>query len=91
MKNSIMFDKVRSILASTLNTIPMEEIRMNSQLKDDLGLDSMTSLTFLMALEDSIEGFVVDPDTLDVKDLVDVESISQYVESQLERNNRNVA
>lgn len=91
MQYEVLVKTVKEILAKTLNTIPAEEIHMTSKLKEDLGLDSMSSLTFLMALEDNINGFLVDPDTLDTSNLDNVESITQYVSSQLQRNLANVA
>ncbi len=59
------------------------DVHINSKLKDDLGLDSMSSLTFLMALEDNIDGFVVNPDNLEVEHLTTVETIANYVNQQL--------
>jgi acyl carrier protein len=72
-------EQVKKTLAETLNLKSTESIQMHTSLKDDLGLDSMSSLTFLMALEDNIDGFVVDADTLDVDHLASVESITGYV------------
>jgi hypothetical protein len=43
----------------------------------------MTSLSFLMALEDNIKGFIVNADTLDVEHLTSVESITSYVMQSL--------
>lgn len=86
MENNIIVEKVRNVLATTLNSISLDEIGLKSKLKEDLGLDSMSSLTFLMALEDNIEGFLVDPDTLDARDLENVESISLYVAKQLKKD-----
>ena len=91
MQRRIIREKVKSILAKTINTLSISDISNQSKLKDDLGLDSMSSLTFLMALEDDIDGFLVDPDTLDTSHLEDVESISEYVESQMQRKLQNVA
>ncbi len=91
MQQSVIFEKVKHVLVKTLNTTAPDEIQKNSNLKNDLGLDSMSSLTFLMALEDNIDGFIVDPDTLSAGHLENVESISQYVASQLDRNVEHVA
>lgn len=85
MENNLIIDKVKNVLASILNVVSLDEVGPHSKLKEDLGLDSMSSLTFLMALEDNITGFLVDPDTLDAKDLENVETISRYVENQLKR------
>jgi acyl carrier protein len=56
---------------------------MESRLKDDLGLDSMSTLSFLMSLEDNLPGFAVDPDTLDANHLETVASVMEYVSSEM--------
>jgi acyl carrier protein len=71
--------KIKTVLMNTLNLSSIETIHGASKLKDDLGLDSMSSLTFLLALEDSINGFKVDPDTLEMEDLATLDSITNYV------------
>lgn len=75
--------KVKSTLIEVLNLKKETNISDQSKLKDDLGLDSMSSLTFLMKLEENIDGFVVDPETLEMSDLETISSIAQYVLSQL--------
>ena len=82
MKKELL-EKVKLTLAEILNINSLNEIKDNSKLKDDLGLDSMSSLTFLMALEDKITGFVVDPDNLEMEDLETVISITEYVYRQI--------
>lgn len=73
-------------LAKTLKISDLGKVKTSDKLKDDLGLDSMSSLTFLMELEDLITGFSVDPDTLDGDSLATVSSITQYVEKQIHAN-----
>jgi acyl carrier protein len=87
MKTNIM-QKVKSALIEVLNLTQEVEISAQSKLKDDLGLDSMSSLTFLMTLEENIGGFVVDPDVLEMSDLDTVMSIVRYVENQIGDNSR---
>lgn len=70
-------------LAKTLKISDSSAIKTSDKLKDDLGLDSMSSLTFLMELEDLVAGFNVDPDTLDGESLATVSSIAHYVERQI--------
>jgi acyl carrier protein len=78
-------------LAETLNIKDLNSIKLNANLKDDLGLDSMSSLTFLMRLEEAVPGFIVDPDTLDSQSFATIASITQYVDSQLINNNHEAA
>ena len=75
--------KVKEALASALNFSDISTIESNHHLKKDLQLDSMSSLMFLMKLEESIHGFIVDPETLQMKDLETVSSIVKYVNLQL--------
>ena len=91
MNTDLILEKVKQVLVKTLGVETSDSIKLTSKLKEELGLDSMSSLTFLMALEDDIAGFMVDPETLDASHLEDVNSITQYVALQLERNLDNVA
>lgn len=78
MRNEIVL-KIKSALRKTLNLGASENIVATTKLKEDLGLDSMSSLTFLLALEESISGFTVNPDTLEMEDLATLTSITNYV------------
>lgn len=84
--NDAIYLKVKQILSDTLKNLSADAIQPESKLKEELGLDSMSSLTFLMALEDNIQGFVIDPQTLEMDHLISVSTITQYIELQLERN-----
>jgi acyl carrier protein len=74
---------VKNALAETLNFSNISTIESTHRLKDDLQLDSMSSLMFLMKLEESIEGFYVDPETLKMKDLETVSSVTNYINTQI--------
>ncbi|OGT45646.1 MAG: hypothetical protein A3E82_09135 [Gammaproteobacteria bacterium RIFCSPHIGHO2_12_FULL_38_11] len=74
---------VKNALASTLNLSNNLCINSNAYLKEDLQLDSMSSLMFLMRLEESIEGFFVDPETIEMRDLETVSSVINYVDMQV--------
>lgn len=74
---------VKKALVSALNYADFDEISSDSHLKNDLQLDSMSSLMFLMKLEETIEGFYVDPETLEMQDLETVKTIVNYVDLQL--------
>lgn len=74
---------VKKALASILNFSDENSITIDQRLREDLQLDSMSSLMFLMKLEENIQGFFVDPETLEMKDLETVSSIIQYVNLQL--------
>ena len=74
---------VKNALASALSFSNTESINISSHLKNDLQLDSMSSLMFLMKLEETIDGFYVDPETLEMRDLETVNTIVNYIDMQL--------
>lgn len=74
---------VKNALVSALNLKDDHLISMESYLKQDLQLDSMSSIMFLMRLEETIHGFFVDPETLEMRDLETVKSVVKYVDMQL--------
>jgi acyl carrier protein len=76
---------VLQVLAEITRDEAVLGMNLSTSLREDLGIDSMTSLTFLMALEDRIPGFVVDPATLEVEHFRTIGSICSYVRDQLAR------
>jgi acyl carrier protein len=80
---SEIITQVKEALAKTLNLSSAAEIDSNAKLKEEYGLDSMTSLTFLIALEDLIPGFFVNPDTLEPEYLETAKSVAAYIEKEL--------
>lgn len=84
MLNTIDLEKaVKIALAKTLSLSDTASIAMHHNLRSDLQLDSMSSLMFLMKLEENIEGFLVDPDTLEMRHLETVSSVVNYVNQQM--------
>ena len=82
---------VKKALAEILKISDLESIQLESKLRDDLGLDSMSSLTFLIALEESIAGFNVNPDTLETNHLETVASIVDYVLQEIAKESTSTA
>ncbi len=82
-----MKSKVFEIVCQSIREILHLEkdcnISLHSKLKEDLGLDSMSTLSFLMSLEENLDGFVVDPDTLDANHLETIETVINYVNSEI--------
>lgn len=72
---------VAEILRETLNVPESKLIRADTHLRDDLGLDSLNSVEVLVALEDAIPGFSVNPDTIRPQDFHTVETLAAYVEA----------
>ncbi|MCX7120547.1 MAG: acyl carrier protein [Gammaproteobacteria bacterium] len=81
---------VKNALASTLHFLDTTSIHFDHTLKEDLQLDSMSSLMFLMKLEETIDNFLVDPETLEMRDLETVSSVINYVDMQLLSREKNV-
>ena len=75
--------QVKNALASTLNLSSIALIDSHARLREDLQLDSMSSLMFLMKLEENIKGFFVDPETLEMRDLETVSSVVNYINLQM--------
>ncbi|PIZ04947.1 MAG: hypothetical protein COY58_01390 [Gammaproteobacteria bacterium CG_4_10_14_0_8_um_filter_38_16] len=74
---------VKKALAESLNFSDIASIKTDDHLRDDLQMDSMSSLMFLMKLEENIEGFFVDPETLQMRDLETVSSVVNYINIQM--------
>ena len=83
-------NSVKSALASTLRLNDISSIHLHQNLRKDLQLDSMGSLMFLMKLEECIDGFFVDPETLETKDLETVSSVVRYIQLQMNGKKENV-
>ena len=73
-----MFEKVQTILAKQLR-IPAEKIRPESQIKKDLGADSLDILQLLMRIEDQY-GIVIPDEQLATFHIV--QDVVNYLEKQ---------
>ncbi|HEY1293360.1 MAG TPA: acyl carrier protein [Chloroflexota bacterium] len=83
MDRNTVVSTVKSVLADIIRNPAVLDMSENTSLRDGLGVDSMTSLTFLMALEDNIAGFMVDADSLEPDDFRTIGTISDYVMRQV--------
>lgn len=86
MRNDL-FEMVCKTAKETLNLSHINRITLDTKLKDDLGLDSMSTLSFLMSLEENTDDFVVDPDTLDTAHLETVGTLLQYMSNEIDKRN----
>ena len=78
-----IIESVKAALRATVKLPEHFTITMESHLRDDIGIDSLTSMDFLMYLEDHIDGFHVDASTLTPAHFNSVKAIVEYVTSQL--------
>lgn len=72
-----MFEKVQAIMAKQLR-IPEEKIRPDSDIKAELGADSLDILQLLMAIEDEYGITIPDEELLNFNTVSDV---VQYLET----------
>ena len=71
-------EKVKSLIASQLN-IPVEEVKDNSRLVEDLGADSLDIVEMLMTLEEEFGINIPDEETANMKT---VSEIIKVIESK---------
>lgn len=86
MPNDTIILQVKKALAEAIKLESIDNLKINADLKEEYGLDSMSSLTFLMTLEDTIQGFKVNADTLDPEYLNTIEGVSKYVMQELQNS-----
>ncbi len=74
----MIFEKVKEIIADQLG-IDTEEIKMETKLIDDLGVDSLEIFEVIMSLE---EEFEIEIPNEDVEGMKSVEEMVKYIESK---------
>ncbi|MBH3428402.1 phosphopantetheine-binding protein [Pseudomonas alkylphenolica] len=73
--------QLSDILRVVLNLSADTVVDADSRLRDDLGLDSLTSMELLISLEDELEGFFVNPDTITPGHFNTVASLAGYIDA----------
>ncbi|MCK8520307.1 phosphopantetheine-binding protein [Aquimarina sp. D1M17] len=74
-----ILDTIKEGLLDSIPNITKEQIQLDSHLKNDLGIDSLSSMFFLTYLEDNINGFVVNADTIEARHFNTLQTIYDYV------------
>ncbi|MBD1584437.1 acyl carrier protein [Pseudoalteromonas sp. S16_S37] len=74
---------IKQVLVTIVKDEKVLDMDESATLKNDLGIDSMNSLVFLMKLEQELAGFKVDPETLEASHFETIGTISDYIFSQL--------
>ncbi|MFK8333182.1 phosphopantetheine-binding protein [Pseudomonas sp. BJa5] len=77
-----LIDILRVVLKLPESTV----VHADSHLRDDLGLDSLTSMELLISLEDEIEGFFVNPDTIVPRHFNTVATLAGYIDAHRQIN-----
>lgn len=85
MENNSIIKSIKEGLIDGIPNLKEEQIAMDSHLKNDLGLDSLSSMFFLTYLEDNIEGFEVNPDTIEARHFNTFQTIYDYVLSEIKQ------
>ncbi|WP_108868431.1 acyl carrier protein [Aquimarina aquimarini] len=84
MNTNKILDLIKDGLVDSIANLKKEQIQLDSHLKNDLGIDSLSSMFFLTFLEDNIEGFEVNPDTIEARHFNTLQAIYDYVLSELQ-------
>ena len=79
-----IFDQVSAVLAELSGT---ESIRLEDELKNDIGLDSFGLVNLILTLEERF-GITMDDSDMNPFDLIDVESVVRLVEKYLHGETR---
>ncbi|GAB1855542.1 hypothetical protein MHTCC0001_03760 [Flavobacteriaceae bacterium MHTCC 0001] len=85
MKNSEILNTIKDGLVDSIPNLDKEQIQLESHLKNDLGIDSLSSMFFLTYLEDNIVGFEVNADTIEAKHFNTLQTIYDYVQSEIKQ------
>lgn len=70
-----MFEKIAEMIAEQLN-VDVEKITMETNMKEDLGADSLDLFELVTALEDE---YSIDIDSEDLVDLTTVKAVMDYL------------
>ena len=82
MQTSIV-ESMKPVLQSVLKIDDVSKVSAETRLFEDLNMDSTSSLEVLMALEEVIDGLVIDPETLDIEHFKTVGSLAHYIQTTL--------
>ncbi|OTA14539.1 Acyl carrier protein [Xenorhabdus vietnamensis] len=72
---------IQSALKLVLET-DLVTITLDTNFDDDLDLDSVLFVQFLLTLEDMIDGLLFDPDLIGQSEFNNVHSLIEFIESQ---------
>lgn len=67
----MVFEKVRDIIAEELG-IETDTIKLDSDLTDDLGADSLDAIELIMAVEEAFDVEIADSDATSIKLVSDI-------------------
>lgn len=74
-----LISTVEDIIQNELNIPMARPLKGSDCLRAHVGLDSLNTLSLLMALENKVANFMVDPDTLEPERIRDVDALVDFV------------
>ena len=74
-----MFEEIRDIIAEQLSIDDLDELTLDTSLKDDLNADSLDAVEVIMALEEEFAIEIPDEEAENFKTIGD---IVEYIEAQ---------
>ena len=74
-----MFEEIRDIIAEQLSIDDLDELTLDTSLKDDLNADSLDAVEVIMALEEEFDIEIPDEEAENFKTIGD---IVEYIEAQ---------
>ncbi|QMV15009.1 acyl carrier protein [Vibrio spartinae] len=77
-----IMDKINEALSQVLDGETVT-IDMNTNFDEDLDLDSVLFVQFLLTLEENIDGLLFDPDLISQSSFNNVGSLIEFIESQV--------
>lgn len=81
--NSKTQQVVLNALRDILTVAADKPIYADTHLRDELGLDSLSSMELLVSLEDGIDGFGVNADTIEAKHFNTIATLAEYVDQTI--------
>ena len=67
-----MFEEIRDIIAEQLSIDDLDELTLDTSLKDDLYADSLDAVEVIMALEDKYDIEIAEEDAENFKTIADI-------------------
>ncbi|MFK5883923.1 MAG: acyl carrier protein [Candidatus Izemoplasma sp.] len=67
----MVFEKVQELIAEELG-IELEIIKLDSDISDDLGADSLDAIELIMAVEEAYDVEIADSDAVNIKRVSDI-------------------
>ncbi|UOE77550.1 acyl carrier protein [Parageobacillus thermoglucosidasius] len=82
IRNEII-SRIKIALGEVIETLNTEELQENTDLFNDLNLDSTSVIELLMALEDHFETVEFDPENLKIEDFQTIGSLANFIQNQI--------